>query len=132
MKISFRSAQLWIRLGRRCSNHVRAELARNNGRLRIMKSYRSGRWSVPQWEGGIQDVSAKGLRSWQVEAQALVLVAVVASTTIKVIATASLLYLIAVGTPMGIEGVARITVEAETFMHQDRGVRPAALLHLVD
>ena len=39
---------------------------------------------------------------------------------------------IAVGTPAGIEGVARVTVEAETLMHQDHGARRAALLRLVD
>ena len=37
-KISFMSAQLWILLDDRCSNHVRAELAKNNGRLWTMKS----------------------------------------------------------------------------------------------
>jgi hypothetical protein len=37
-KISFRSTQLWILLDGRCSNHVRAESAKNNGKLRIMKS----------------------------------------------------------------------------------------------
>ena len=79
-KISFRSAQLWILLGGRCSNHVHAESARNNGRLRIMKSSLSaftglaskpiilepqsgvcfpkvfwdvGRRSIPWWKGGV-------------------------------------------------------------------------------
>ena len=47
----------------------------------------------------------------------MVLAAVVASATTRVAATAGLLPLIAVGTPAGIEGVACITVEAETFMH---------------
>ena len=37
-KISFRSTQLWIVLDGRCSNHARAESAKNSGRLRIMKS----------------------------------------------------------------------------------------------
>ena len=50
----------------------------------------------------------------------------------RVVAVASLLPRIAMGTPAGIEGVARVTVEAETFMHQDRGTWPTALLHLVD
>ena len=62
----------------------------------------------------------------------MVLAVVVASTTMRVVATASFLNRIAVGTPAGIEGVARITVEAETLMHQDRSVWPIALLHLVD
>ena len=46
-KISFRSAQLWIRLGGRCSNHVLAELARNNGRLWIMKL---SLFAPPAWQ----------------------------------------------------------------------------------
>ena len=50
----------------------------------------------------------------------------------RVVAMASLLPRITSGTPAGIEGVARVTVEAETFMHQDHGVRPATLLCLVD
>jgi len=37
-----------------------------------------------------------------------------------------------VGTPAGIEGVVRVTVEAETLMHRGRSARPAALLRLVD
>ena len=45
---------------------------------------------------------------------------------------ASFLNRIAVGMPAGIEGVARITVEAETLMHQDHGAWPIAMLHLVD
>ena len=54
------------------------------------------------------------------------------SSTMRVVAMASLLPRITMGTPTCIEGVARITVEAETFMHRDRGVRPVALLRLVD
>ena len=50
----------------------------------------------------------------------------------KVVAMASLLPRISTGTPVGVEGVARVAVEAETFMHQDRGAWPAALLRLVD
>ena len=76
-----------------------------------------GRWSVPWWEDGVEDVLAKGLRSLQVRARASILTIVVVSATMRVVAMASLLPLIVVGTPMGIEGVARITVEAETFMH---------------
>ena len=45
---------------------------------------------------------------------------------------ASLLPRITSGTPAGIEGVARVTVEAETFMQRDRGARLVALLRLVD
>jgi hypothetical protein len=37
IKISFRSAQPLIEFGRRWSSHIRAELARNNGRLWMMK-----------------------------------------------------------------------------------------------
>ena len=35
-------------------------------------------------------------------------------------------------TPVGIKGVARVTVEAETLMHRGRGAWPAASLCLVD
>jgi len=45
---------------------------------------------------------------------------------------ASLLPLIAMGTPTGIEGVARVTVEAETLMHWGHNAWPAASLCLVD
>ena len=36
------------------------------------------------------------------------------------------------GMPAGNEGVARVMVEAETFMHQGYGAWPAASLCLVD
>ena len=62
----------------------------------------------------------------------MVLTAVVASATTRVVAAANLLPLIAAGTPAGIQGDARVTVEAETLMHQDRGARLAALPRLVD
>ena len=50
----------------------------------------------------------------------------------RVVATAGPLPRIAAGTPVGIEGVARITVAAETLVHQDRSAWPAASLRLVD
>ena len=50
----------------------------------------------------------------------------------RVVATASLLPLITVGMPVGIKGVARIMVEAETLMHRGHGMCPAASLCLVD
>ena len=50
----------------------------------------------------------------------------------RVVAAASLLPLIAVGTPTGIQGVARVTVEDETLMHRNRGVWPTMLLGLMD
>ena len=75
---------------------------------------------------------AKGLRSRQAEARASVLAAVIASTTTRVVAKASSLPRITVGTPMGDEGVTRNMVAAKTLMYQDCGVQPAALWHLVD
>ena len=45
---------------------------------------------------------------------------------------ASLLPLIAVGTPASIKGVVRVTMEAETLMHRDRDTWHATLLCLVD
>jgi len=62
----------------------------------------------------------------------LVLAAIIASATTRLVATASLLPLIVVGTPAGIQGVTRVTMEAETLKHWDLGVRPAASLSLVD
>ena len=50
----------------------------------------------------------------------------------RVVATASLLPLITVGMPVGIKGVARIMVEAETLMHWDLSAWSAVLLCLVD
>ena len=77
-------------------------------------------------------MSANGLRFGQVRARALVLTVVVVLATTSVVATTSLLPCIAMGMPMGIEGVMRVTVQAEMFMHRDHGARPAALLCLVD
>ena len=91
-----------------------------------------GRWSVPRWEDGVEDVSAKGLRSQQVRALASVLAAVVASATTRVVAVAGPLSYVTAGTPMGIEGVVRVMVVAETLVHRDRSARPAVLLCLVD
>jgi len=45
---------------------------------------------------------------------------------------ASLLPRIAAGTFAGVEGVAHVTVKAETLKQRDRGAQPAALLRLVD
>ena len=77
-------------------------------------------------------MSAKGLRSRQARARASVLAAVVASAMMRVIAVASSLSRVIVGTPAGVEGVACVTVAAETLMHRDRGVLPVALWRLVD
>ena len=63
------------------------------------------------------DVSTEGLRSRQVRARAFVLPSIIASTTMRVVAVASSLPWITVGTPTGIEGVTRITVEAEMLMY---------------
>ena len=91
-----------------------------------------GRRSVPWWEGGVEDVSAEGLSSWQARAWALVLAAVEASAMTRVIAMASSLSRVIVGTSMGVEGVVCITVAAETLTHRDHGVLPASLWFLVD
>ena len=64
---------------------------------------------------------AKGLRSWQVGAQASVLAIVIASTMMRVVAMVSSLPRIAMGTPVGLEGVSRIIVVAETLMRWDHG-----------
>ena len=74
----------------------------------------------------------EGLGPWQARAQASVLAAVVASTMTRVIAMASSLSRVIVGTPTDIEGVACVSVAAETLMHQDRGALSTALWRLVD
>ena len=62
----------------------------------------------------------------------MVLAAVISSATTWVVAVASPLPRIAVGTPTGVVGVACVMVEAKTLMHRDRDARPTALLRLVD
>ena len=101
--------------------------------VRFLGVFRDVGWrSVPRWEDGVEDVSAKGLRSQQVKAQASVFTAVVASATTTVVATASLLPHITMGTPAGIEGVACVTVMAKMLMHRDRGALHASLWILMD
>ena len=80
----------------------------------------------------LEGVSAKGLRSQQVGAQASILAAVVASTMMWGVAVASPLPHITASMPTGIEGVACVMVEAETLMHQNRGAWPVTLLGLMD
>ena len=77
-------------------------------------------------------MSAKGLRPWQAGAQALVLATVVASDTTRVIAASSSLSQVIIGMSVGVEGVARVMVAAETLTHWDRGVLPTSLCFLVD
>ena len=62
----------------------------------------------------------------------MILTTVLASTMMRVVAAASLLPLVVAGTPTGIQGVTRVTVEAETLMHRDLDAWPAASLCLVD
>ena len=153
-KISFRSAQFesgWRKVLQQCSRRIRQEqwevvhnetvtihstglaskpiiLESQSGVCFPAVFWDVGRRSVPRWEDDVEDVSAKGLRSRQVEAWALVLAVVIASATMRVVAAASLLPLIAAG----IQGVARVMVEVETLMHRDLGTQPAALLRVVD
>ena len=77
-------------------------------------------------------MSAEGLSSRQVGARTLVLAAIVASTMMRVVAMASSLPRIAMGTPTGVEGVMRVKVAAETLMYQDCGAQHAVLWRLVD
>ena len=61
-------------------------------------------------------MSAEGLRPRQVEARAPVLAAVVVSAAMRMIAAVGFLSLAAWSTPMGIQGVTCIMVEAETLI----------------
>ena len=74
----------------------------------------------------------KGLRSHQVRAWASVLTTIIVSASTWMVAMASPLLRIAIGTPTGIEGVTGVAVEAETLMHRDNAMRPATLLGLMD
>ena len=62
----------------------------------------------------------------------MVLTTVVAPAATRVIAMASSLSRIIMGTPISIEGVACVTVAAETLMHRNHGALPTTLRCLVD
>ena len=72
---------------------------------------------IPWREGSVEDVLAEGLRARQAKAQALVLAAIVVSTTIRMITTTGSLSWIAMGTPMSIKSASCVVVTAETLMH---------------
>jgi hypothetical protein len=50
----------------------------------------------------------------------------------RVIAVASSLSWVVIGTPTGVEGVSCVMVATKTLMHQDCGALPAALWFLMD
>ena len=77
-------------------------------------------------------MSDEGLRSHQFRAWASVLAAIVASTTMRVVAMATSLPRITAGMPAGIEGVVRVMVAVKTLMHRDCGTRLTTLSCLVD
>ena len=74
----------------------------------------------------------KGLRPRRDEAQASVLAAVIAFATMRVIAAGSSLSWVVMGTRASVEGVACVTVAAETLMHWGHGALLAVLWRLVD
>ena len=91
-----------------------------------------GRWSIPWRESGIEDVPAEGLRAWQAGARALVLAAVIASTTTRLIAAMGSFSRVAVGTSAGIEGAVCVVVTVKTLMYLGHSTLPVALWCLVD
>ena len=91
-----------------------------------------GRWSVPWWESSVEDVPAEGLRTQQAKARAWVLATIVASVVTRMIAVAGSFSRVTIGTSVGIEGAACVTVTAETLMYLDRSALPTALWRLVD
>ena len=58
----------------------------------------------------------------------MVLTTIVASAMTRVVAAASPLPRIAVGMPVGIEGVVHVRVVAKTLIHRDRSVWPTVFL----
>ena len=91
-----------------------------------------GRRSVPWWESGVEDVPTEGLRARQAGARALVLAAVVASTTSRVVATSGSFSRVVVGASAGVDGATRVAVVTEAFIHRDNSALPAAWWCLVD
>ena len=75
---------------------------------------------------------AEGLRAQQARAQALVLAAVVASTTSRMIATVGSFSWVTIGASTGVDGVACVVVAAETLMYLGRSALLGALWCLVD
>ena len=61
-----------------------------------------GRWSVPWWESGVEDVPTEGLRARQARDRALVLAAVIASAASRVVAAVNLLSLVPPSVPTGV------------------------------
>ena len=61
-----------------------------------------GRWSIPRWESHVEDVPTESLGPRQIKTQALVLTAIIASTTMRVVAMVGLLSLV---TPSALVGV---------------------------
>ena len=77
-------------------------------------------------------MSAEGLRTWQAEARASVLVAIVASATSGMIAAACCFSIVAVGASSSVDDAAYVAVTAEALMHWDDGGLPATWQCLVD
>ena len=90
------------------------------------------RWSIPWRECSVEDVSVEGLRAWQAKAQALVLTAIVAFATMRMIAVVGSFSWVVVGTSAGIKGVVCVTVTGETLMYLGHSALPATLWCLVD
>ena len=77
-------------------------------------------------------MSTEGLRTWQVGARASVLVAVIAFTTSRLVATVCCFSIVTVGAFPSIDDAAYVAAMAEALMHWDGGGLPAAWRCLVD
>ena len=75
---------------------------------------------------------AKGLRPWQARARALVLAAVVASATLRMIAVVGSFPWVAVGAPAGVDGAVCVAVAAEMLMYLGRSALLTTLWCLLD
>jgi hypothetical protein len=62
----------------------------------------------------------------------LVLVAIIAATTMRVVAVVGLSSLLLLSTPVGIQGITRVAVITEAFMHRVPGGFPTVTRRLVD
>ena len=90
------------------------------------------RWAVSGWERRLEDTPTESLGPHWFEAMSSVLLTVVVPTMVRVVAMAGPLPCIIVGTLTGVDGVTRVTVAVETFLHRNCDAWPIVVRRLVD